>query len=171
MSAIQGRIGRRNNSKDVIAAIGSAANPTTTRVCSHSSHDARSPRRQQMRQPAPRASASIHVMAAIAAVMRARLETSRLADHVQASEPFKYGATRATPEPGAPILRSFDHLGSIVRITTAAGAPEVNRAYDRWGNALAGGLNSGYGFPGESGTLKQLSITTESQHSAVVAGS
>src|SRR4030095_7392982 len=41
-----------------------------------------------------------------------------------------------------------DHLGSVVRTTTAAGGPQLSREYDPWGKLLAGASTSGYAFTG-----------------------
>jgi RHS repeat-associated protein len=41
-----------------------------------------------------------------------------------------------------------DHLGSVVRLTDAAGAATLGREYDPWGRLLLGSTTGGYGFTG-----------------------
>jgi uncharacterized protein RhaS with RHS repeats len=41
-----------------------------------------------------------------------------------------------------------DHLGSIVRVTSAAGTVTHVREYDVWGNASQGSATSGYAYTG-----------------------
>jgi RHS repeat-associated protein len=49
---------------------------------------------------------------------------------------------------GTTTYNVADHLGSIVRITDAAGIPTLTREYDPWGNSLQGSATSGYAFTG-----------------------
>jgi RHS repeat-associated protein len=79
---------------------------------------------------------------------------ARILREVRGSSTLKYVQGRGSDEPlaaedgSAQTYFHADSLGSIVKVTNAAGAVALARQYDAWGNLEAGASEPGYAFTG-----------------------